>query len=179
MHSIFKFFSIFSILLLASCSGQMSLQEYFVAHQEDADFITADIPLSLLDLADKVGEVSAQEKEAFSRIRKINFLALPIQKTTEARLAAEKQQLKAILSDDAYETLMRFTISGSNVVISTKGSGDAIDEVIIWGADATRGIAVARVLGDDIQPEHIATLAQAAQQKGGPLSGLENIIQNL
>jgi len=39
MKSIIKFLGLASIFFLISCNSRPSLQEYFVDHQEDQDFV--------------------------------------------------------------------------------------------------------------------------------------------
>lgn len=76
-------------LLLVSCK-QQTLQSYIVESHDKPGFISADIPLSFLQLKD--GEVSEDLKETIKSIKKINIVALPY-KGNEAAYETEKTPL--------------------------------------------------------------------------------------
>jgi hypothetical protein len=48
-------------------------------------------------------------------------------------------------------------------VIKYTGEGDAIDEVVIYGASEDKGFALIRVLGKDMNPAHLMQLMQAVE----------------
>ena len=57
---------------------------------------------------------------------------------------------------------MRFGSSGKNVKVMYLGEQDAIDEVIVYANDDTKGFAVARLLGDDMNFAAVMKLMQSA-----------------
>ena len=44
--------------IMTSCSGEKSLQEYYIEKQESNDFIAIDLPASLINLQDDVSAES-------------------------------------------------------------------------------------------------------------------------
>ncbi len=162
------------VTLLMSCSNGASLQRYFVDHQGDADFVAVDIATSLLD-TDRV-ELSKEEKEALESIKKVNFLALPLKDKTKARYEEEKTTINTILNSDKYETLMRFGSNGTKAVLKFQGDEDNIDEMIVFASNKERGLALVRVLGDDMKPQNVAKLMNAIDKGDVDLDAFKNII---
>ena len=50
-----------------------------------------------------------------------------------------------------------------NIVINYQGEDDAINEFILFAADNDKGFALARVLGNKMQPEKIMKMAKDFQ----------------
>lgn len=160
-----------------SCNNGASLQKYFVDHQDDSDFVAVDVATSLLD-TDKVA-LSKEEKEALESIKKVNFLALPLKDKTKARYEEEKTTINTILNSDKYETLMRFGSNGTKAVLKFQGDEDNIDEMIVFASNKERGLALVRVLGDDMKPENVAKLMNAIDKGDVDMDAFKNIIGNI
>ncbi|MBQ4821741.1 DUF4252 domain-containing protein [Aquimarina sp. MMG016] len=173
MKNIVKAISVACIALLMSCNSEPSLQKYFVDHQEDNDFLAVDLPSSLID-TDKV-KLTDDEKEALNSIKKVNVLALPLKGDVEKRFEEEKSTIDKILSDDKYETLMRFGSNGVKAVLKFQGEEDDIDEVIVFASHQEKGLALVRVLGDNMRPENMVKLMNAIDKGDVDLGSLENI----
>ncbi|MEM6380406.1 MAG: DUF4252 domain-containing protein, partial [Bacteroidota bacterium] len=163
-----------TLLLFASCSNEASLQQYFVDHQNDQDFIAVDIPSSLLD-KDEV-ELSADEKETLESIKKVNFLALKLTDELQGRFEEESAKINKILSSEKYETLMRMGSNGTKATIKFQGNEEEIDEVIVFATNSEKGLALVRVLGDNMKPENIAKLAKSMDKMD--LSAFKKIAEN-
>ncbi|MEM8999303.1 MAG: DUF4252 domain-containing protein [Bacteroidota bacterium] len=161
------------VMLLASCSSQQSLQEYYVDNSENPNFISLDIPASILKM-DEVNLTTGQ-KEAVESLRKFNLLAF--QKTAEnaSEYKLEKAKVKAILKNDDFVELMKINSGYGKGVIKYLGDEDAIDEVIIYGDSKEKGFALVRVLGKDMNPAHIVQLMQAIQKSEYKGEGLGEI----
>ncbi len=162
MKNVFKILGIVCISLLMSCNSEPSLQRYFVDHQGDVDFIAVDVPSSLLDK--ETVKLNEEEKEALESIKKVNFLALPLNDNNETRFEEESVAINKILSSEKYETLMRFGSNGAKVVLKYQGEEDDIDEVIVFATDQQKGLALIRVLGDNMRPEKMVKLAQSVEK---------------
>ncbi len=160
-----------------SCNNGASLQKYFVDHQDDSDFVAVDVATSLLDTG-KVA-LSKEEKEALESIKKVNFLALPLKDKTKARYEEEKTTINTILNSDKYETLMRFGSNGTKAVLKFQGDEDNIDEMIVFASNKERGLALVRVLGDDMKPENVAKLMNAIDKGDVDMDAFKNIIGNI
>ncbi|MBP2832959.1 DUF4252 domain-containing protein [Aquimarina sp. U1-2] len=162
MKIIFKILGTLSMFLCFSCNTSTSLQQYFVDHQGDEDFIAVDVPSSLLDKEKMT--LNAEEKEALESIKKVNFLALPLTEKKKERYEAESNAINTILSAEKYETLMKFGSNGTNVVLKYTGDEDDIDEVIVFATDKKKGLALVRILGDNMRPEKMAQLARSVEK---------------
>jgi len=72
-------FTIMSIMILGSvlisCNSEPSLQEYYVEKQESNNFISLDLPSSIITLND---DVTPEMKETMASIKKLNVLAFKI-----------------------------------------------------------------------------------------------------
>lgn len=177
MKIITSVFGIVLGLLLIGCQNSPSLQTYFIDHQEDSDFISVDIPSSLLK-SEEI-ELGVEEQEALRSIKKVNVLALPFKEGAEAKYEAEKEAILDILKSDTYETLMRFGSDGATVELKYIGDEDSIDEVVIFASDQNKGLALVRVLGDDIKPEKIAKLMKSVESGKLDMSGLSALTKLL
>lgn len=169
---------IVSLVALSSCSSTQSLQEYFVDSSEDPNYLSVDLPASILNL-DKV-ELSGEQKKAISSLRKLNILAFKKTDTNVADYKTEKQKVSSILKNDKYTTLMKLNSQYGKGEVKYLGSEDAIDEVIIYGNSEEKGFAVVRVLGKDMNPAYLINLLQAIEKSdynGEGLEGLGNLFK--
>lgn len=153
--------TIFLMLLTATifmaCNKQPSIQEYYVEKQENNNFIAIDLPASLLKLGDNASE---ETKQTLATIKKLNVIAFKINDNNKNDFDAEYAQVKTILKGDQYNELMRMKHENINIIINYEGSEDAVDEFILFASDSDKGFALARVLGDKMQPEKIIKMAE-------------------
>ncbi|GAA3516690.1 DUF4252 domain-containing protein [Aquimarina addita] len=156
-----------------SCNSEVSLQEYFVDHKEDADFIAIDLPASLLDK--KSVELSDDEKEALESVKKINFLGLQRTDMNQAKIDEESGAINKILNTEQYQTLMKFGFDGVNIVLKYQGDDEVMDEVIVFATHHEKGLALIRVLGDDMKPEKISKLMQSVRKGNLDLDAFKQI----
>lgn len=161
------------VMVLASCASQQSLQEYYVDNQENPNFISLDIPASILNM-DEV-ELSEVQKEAVGSLRKFNLLAFKKTSENVVDYKLEKAKVKEILKNADFTELMKINSSYGKGVIKYLGEDDAIDEVIIYGDSKEQGFALVRVLGKDMNPAHIIQLMQAIQKSDYNGEGLGEI----
>ncbi|NNC35650.1 MAG: DUF4252 domain-containing protein [Croceitalea sp.] len=173
MKKIIKSITVLAILLLASCASQQSLQEYYVDSQENPNFISLDIPASILKM-DEV-ELTSSQKEAVNSLKKFNLLAFKKTNTNAAEFKLEKAKVKEILKDDEFVELMKINSKYGKGVVKYLGNENAIDEVIIYGDSDEQGFALVRVLGKDMNPAHIVQLMQAIQKSEYKGEGLGEI----
>ena len=140
-----------------SCSNGQSLQAYYVDKQESNNFIAIDLPASLINLKE---DVSLETKDAVSSIKKLNILAFKLNDSNSEEYKAEYKKVKEILKSDRYNELVRVKHKNANIVLKYQGPDDAIDEFILLASDDTKGFAIARILGDNMNPEKIMKLVQ-------------------
>ncbi|MCE2611852.1 DUF4252 domain-containing protein [Flavobacteriaceae bacterium D16] len=153
---------LFGIVLVTGCNSTQSLQEYYIDNSENPNFISLDVPTSILNLQES--DLDETQLKAYQSLRKLNLLAF--KKTTDnaAEYTAEKAKVSAILKDKDYKELMKLNSEYGKGVIKYLGEDDAIDEVVIYGSSDDKGFALIRVLGDDMNPAHIMQLMQAIQK---------------
>lgn len=161
------------ILVLASCSSTKSLQEYYVDNSENPNFLSVDLPVSLLNL--EQADLNETQKEALASLKKMNVLAF---KKTEANVAEyelEKSNVKAILKDDKFIDLMKLNTSYGKGMIKYIGNDEEIDEVIIYGDNKDKGFMLVRVLGNKMKPANLIQFVQAIQKSDYKGEGLGEI----
>ncbi|WP_142783543.1 DUF4252 domain-containing protein [Changchengzhania lutea] len=159
---------------LESCNSGESLQTYFVDNQESGNFISQDIPLSMVKLDQS--QFTEEQKEAYNSVSRLNFLGYKSDSTNAETFNAELSKVKAILKDDKYNDLMEFSDKGNKVIVKYIGDDDEADEVIVFGSSKELGFAIVRVLGDDMSPEKMATLVSALQTADFDTSQLEGVV---
>jgi hypothetical protein len=160
-------------LLLYACSSTQSLQEYYVDSSENPNFISLDVPASIMNM-DSV-ELSAIQREALQSLKKLNVLAFRKTNSNAKEYQIEKEKVNAILKDDEFVELMKLNSAYGKGVIKYLGDEDAIDEVIIYGNSDEKGFALIRVLGNNMNPAHLLQLMRAIQQSDYKGEGLGEI----
>ena len=71
-----------------------SLQKYYIDSKENSEFISIDLPVSILQLKDE--DVSEDIKNILKTIKKVNFLALELKESNEALFASEKDRKSVV-----------------------------------------------------------------------------------
>lgn len=147
---------------LLSCNKGETLQEYYVANQENSDFILVDVPTSLISQDSEL--LDEKQKAVLKTVRKINIMAYPLKngKSTVA-FESEKTKVTTILASDDYEELMKVSSDMGNMKLYFRGEEDAIDEVIVFASQDAKGFVIARLLGNDMNIADMATLAKTIQ----------------
>ncbi len=166
------------LMSLSACSSTQSLQEYYVDNSENPNFLSVDLPVSLLNIEE--ANLTAEEKEALQSLSKLNVLAFKKNGTNEAEYKAEKTKVKTILKSDKFNELMRMNTEYGKATIKYMGEDDAVDEVVIYGDNAEKGFLLVRVLGDDMNPAHLMQFIKAVQKsdyKGEGLGELGEFIR--
>ena len=154
-----------------SCAGEPSLQEYYVENQQDNKFIAVDVPTSMFTNAEDLDE---NQREILETVKKINVLALPIKENKE-EYEAEKTKLSSILQDEKYQLLMKYGSNDRKAEIYFTGDEEAIDEIIVYGYDNTKGVGVARVLGEDMNPQKLMELMKSLEKGDIDVNGLKGV----
>ena len=169
---------LFAFMAIA-CDNHPSLQKYYVDSKENNEFISIDIPSSILQLKDT--EVSSEINEILETIEKVNFLALQLNETNKDLYISEKEKVKEILKNPKYKQLVRMNIGKGNISVNYLGEDEAIDEVIIFGSDNEQGFAVIRVTGENMNPSDIMKLSQEIKldSDSGQLKQLSGLLSGL
>ncbi|MEN8186137.1 MAG: DUF4252 domain-containing protein [Bacteroidota bacterium] len=152
--SIFTFVLILGVTFY-SCDNQQSLQEYYVEKQQTNEFISFDLPASIIQLNEDAGEES---KEAMASLKKFNLLAFKTDESNKEMYSIEKEKVKTILKNKKYQELIRVKHENANIMVKYLGSEEEIDELIVFASDNQKGFAIARVIGDHMKPEQMIKL---------------------
>ena len=141
--------------VLTSCDREPTLQEYYVEKQDSDNFISIDLPSSIITLKEGV---SKEDQKTLESVKKLNLLAFQLTDKNKADFDKEKDQIKKILKGKKFNDLMRVNHKTTHVIVKYLGTDDAIDEVVVFASDNKKGFALARVIGDDMKPDKIAKL---------------------
>jgi hypothetical protein len=177
MMTVVKYIIGFSLAMitLLSCDNSKSLQSYIVEKQADARFMKVDFATSLISEMDSLPQ---EQKEVLQSIKKMNVVAYPKKKGTEAEYEVEKVRLSVIFDQEKYKTLGSFRANNQNITLMYLGEEDAIDEVIVYGRDDEKGLAVFRLLGNDMDPSDVMKLSAMLEDGNldlSKLTGLEEV----
>ncbi|CAM4036407.1 DUF4252 domain-containing protein [Gillisia hiemivivida] len=165
-----------TVLLLMSCDNNQSLQEYYVDNQGDKEFVAVDVPTSLFANTEKL---TVDQKKTLETVKKINILAIPKKRENQTKIDAEKAKIINILKDEKYQLLMKYGGGNSKMAVYYTGSEEAVDEIIVYGEDEMKGMGIARVLGDNMNPSDILQLVRSLQKGDIDMGGLEGISKML
>jgi hypothetical protein len=166
-------FSIAAGIMLAGCSGTPSLQQYYVSNSENPNFLALDVPANILNLEE--ADLDETQAEALKSLRKLNILAFRKTEENSGDYLTETAKVKEILKNPDFKELMKLNSKFAKGVIKYKGEGDAIDEVVIYGASEDEGFALIRVLGKDMNPAHLVQLMQAVEKADLDGQGFEEL----
>ncbi len=166
------------VLLLAvafvSCNDGKSLQTYFVDNQEATNFVSQDIPISMVKIDDS--KFTEDQKEAYKSVKRLNFLGYRVEGTEAEVFKAELAKVKTILSDKKYNDLMEFSDKGNKIIVKYIGTDEEADEVVIFGSANELGFGIVRVLGNDMNPDKMVTLVNAMQNANVDENQIQDIM---
>lgn len=179
MNSSIKKLGLFVLLLtvLVSCNTGPTLQTYFVENSENKNFITGDLPKSLLSVG--TTNLTEQEQEAYNAIEGLNFLVYKKEKDNATQYQTEIDKMKLILKDKSYQELMDFSDEAGKFSIKYLGEDNDIDEIIVFGHNPEFGFGVVRVLGDNMNTKQLMTLVSVARKGDVDESQLKGIMDFL
>ncbi|HPF95831.1 MAG: DUF4252 domain-containing protein [Flavobacteriaceae bacterium] len=170
----FAFAIVLSSLLL-SCDTQPSLQSYYVDNQESPNFLTVEIPPSILSLDET--SLTDSQKKAYNSIKRLSFLGYKLDEKNKANYTAELANVKQILSNEKYEDLIEVNSPDfGKITGKSLGNGDTVDEFVLLVSNKDTGFGVIRVLGDDMSPTDLASLVNAMQNANFDSSKFESIM---
>lgn len=158
---------------ISSCSSEQSLQEYYISSAENPNFMSFDLPSSLLDL--EKANLSESEKEAASSLKKLNILAFQKKPENEEDYLVQKNAIKSILKSDDFSELMKMNTPFGKATIQLKGDDDIIDELVLYGDNDEKGLVLVRILGDDMNPASLMQLVKAVEKSNFEGKGLEQL----
>src|SRR5690606_32718620 len=173
-----KTFKFLSVLILGlgfiACNNEPSLQEYYVKNQENKEFVALDLPASMLANMESLDE---NQRKTLETVKKVNLLAIPLKPENESRIEEERNNVNDILKNEKYQLLMKFGMGDTKMELYYTGDDEAVDEVILYGFDENRGMGIARVLGENMNPGDIMNLVRSMEKGDIDLSGISGMSQ--
>lgn len=173
MKTMRTFFVLTLVATMMACSSTTSLQEYYVDNSENPNFLSVDLPVSLLQMKNKA--MTETQKEAFESLKKLNILAFKKTMENVSEYQTEKANVRTILGNDRFTELMKINTSFGRATIKYLGKDDAIDEVVIYGDNDDKGFLLVRVLGKDMNPANFFQLIKALEKSDYNGEGLKEI----
>lgn len=164
-------------LTLLACNSDATLQKYYVEKQNDSDFIALDISSSLFVKSDSL--MTAEQKQTLETIKKLNILALQANAVKNEKYTSEKEVIHNILSDSKYKTLVKYGSANSQATLKYLGDETAIDELVVFADDDEQGMALVRVLGDNMNPGKILQMLRTMDTNNIDLSVLQSLENEL
>ncbi|MDB4094360.1 DUF4252 domain-containing protein [Flavobacteriaceae bacterium] len=179
MRALIKYSTIFGVFSIClACTPKLSLQSYFVDHQETAGFMAVDIPMSFLN-PDQI-ELTDDQNQAVESIDKLNMLAYSLKDGSEDEFTSELAKIKTILKAEVYNDLIRAgNTSDGKVQVLYIGDDSEIDELIVFGVSPEYGFAIVRVLGDDMELSKIMKLRNVVDQFDTKNANVEDFMKFL
>lgn len=179
MKSSLKILALILLFGFLSCNKTQSLQEYIVEKQQSNDFISIDIPTSIIVLKEE--NASEETIKALESIKKFNFIGLQLKENNKELYTTEKEQIKVVLSNKNFKEIFRLKSANNEVVVKYLGDDENIDEVVFYGADNEKGLALIRVLGENMNPAAMVQLMNKinVNKDSGELKSLQSIFENM
>lgn len=160
------------LLMFISCNSEPSLQRYFVDSSENAAFQNLSLsPKSLIKNSDSL---SKEDKEQLENISKLNILLLQNKEGSDFYIS-ELQKVSKILKQKQYKSLFSAGEPSKRMEMLYVGKEDEIKELIIFGRDEDMGFVLARILGNDLNPNNLYKIMKMGDQLD--MSELEKTIK--
>lgn len=148
----------FFALIMVSCQTK-SLQSYMVDHKSDDNFISVDF--SLRTFIENFDELDPEQKEIFEDVEKVNFLAFKKNDSNAAEYSQKQEELLDILSTEFKEgQLMSMNVDGNQMQMFADNIEETVEEIVVYASNGEKGFLVARLLGDDLNPQNFLKMAK-------------------
>jgi cephalosporin hydroxylase len=170
-----RYFILLISCVLYSCSDNATLQTYFVENSESTEFFTIDITPSILK-TDAL-TLTNEETAALEAFKKMNILAFKKDSINENKYKSEMTKVKAILKDEQYESLIKYGSNRNGAALYFAGETDKIDEFVLVANQDEAGFAIVRILGDDMDVNHVMTLFQLLKKSNVDMEQLKPLQQ--
>lgn len=157
-----RYFILLISCVLYSCTDNATLQKYFVENSESAGFFTIDIAPSILK-TDAL-TLTSEEIAALEAFKKMNILAFKKDSINAETYKLEINKVNAIFKDEKYESLIKYGSNTNGAALYFVGETDKIDEFVVVANQEEAGFAVVRILGDQMDINHVMTLFQLLQK---------------
>jgi hypothetical protein len=165
------------LMVLSGCNNGPSLQKYFISKQDNANFLSLDVPTSIISLKEGA---SNENIETLRSIKKVNLLMFKLNEENKTAFEEEKSEALKVLTNKKLNELMRANHEGTQLRVVYIGDEETVDEFIVFAANDEAGFGLARVLGNQMEPHKIMALLKDFDQmdKENPIfSQIEGFIR--
>lgn len=166
-------FTLLFSLALVSCKDEASVQTFFIDHQDLPDYKQIDLSANLVDFSSV--ELSAEEEEAVKSLKKISFLGYKTD-GNEEKYTKELEKAKRVFKNEKYNELMDFSMDGMKIKVSSIGTDESVEEILVLMSSKETGFGIARILGDDMNPENLMKMINNMQNADVDDSQLKDIM---
>jgi hypothetical protein len=166
-----------ALIVLVACNNEPSLQKYIVDRTENPNFITLDLPSSILNIAEN--KLTDAEKEALKSLKKLNILAFKKSEDNQVSYQSENKIVTNILKDTKYQELMSLGSGKGSLAMYCLGKDEAIEEFILHANDNNIGFAIIRILGNNMNPENLMAFVGALQKSNLDTDALQPLTEIL
>lgn len=163
-------------LLFFSCKTEKSLEQYFIANEDNDNIVIVDVPISMVN---NTLSLTEKEKKAIKSVKKLNLLFLKKEENNKPEFEKQKQILSQILRNKKYQTLSKLKSGKTKIDVKFVGSDDAINEIVLFASDKEKGFLLARILGDKMNPDDMQLLIKNIQNMNFDMNQLNQIDFNL
>ena len=168
------FLTVLFAMAMTSCKNEGSVQTYFVEHQDLPDYKAIDISANIVDFSK--ADLTEEQKETISSLEKFNVLLYRSKQEDLEKYKSEFAKAKAIFKNEKHNELMEFNTDGAKFRVSSIGSDEAVDEILILASSSKIGFGLVRILGDEMNPEKMIALIDKLQKADVDDNQLEGIM---
>jgi hypothetical protein len=147
---------------LMSCTGSSVLQEYFVEHATDPNFIALDLPLQGIK-SHNLSQNKRSKNTSDSSLKSANVLLFKPNSDNLQAFDLELKNVQTILKHKDFQELITLKSNGLHGVVKFIEKDGAITEVILFGQGKTSGFILLRIVGNSINPANLMSLIQEFQ----------------
>ncbi|HZW62754.1 MAG TPA: DUF4252 domain-containing protein [Flavobacteriaceae bacterium] len=165
---------LFVSTLFYACESEQTLQAYYVDNQETSNFMSVDIPPSIVGIDEST--LTETQKKAFKSVKRLNFLGYKVTDSASTEMNTELAKIKTILKAEKYNDLIEFNDKSAKILVKYIGDDNSADEFVILGSNAEVGFGVVRVLGNNMKPEEMISLVDAMKNAKFDESKLQSIM---
>lgn len=165
---------LFVSTLFYACESEQTLQAYYVDNQETSNFMSVDIPPSIVGIDEST--LTETQKKAFKSVKRLNFLGYKVTDSASTEMNTELAKIKTILKAEKYNDLIEFNDKSAKILVKYIGDDNSADEFVILGSNTEVGFGVVRVLGNNMKPEEMISLVDAMKNAKFDESKLQNIM---
>jgi hypothetical protein len=160
--------------MMVACSNDATIQTYYIDKSQSSDFISIDLPTSLFTAN---ADLTADERKTLDNLKKLNLLAFQVSEENQDMYYDELTTVQEILTNKKYSSLVTYNQGNQKIEFFAQENKDAIKEYIVFAHDNKLGFMVARVLGNNLDPNHMYEMMKLSDKL--EMSALEDFAKQI